>query len=75
MLLDEDAALQSTSWGLGQVNGGELRICRVCQCRDMVAAMVMSEDNQLEAMAKFIVKSGMADLLKDSRLDVLCSTI
>jgi hypothetical protein len=63
IVLDEAAALQSASWGLGQVMGANFKSAGYNTVQDMVAAMVASEDNQLAAMAKFIDKNGMSALL------------
>jgi hypothetical protein len=59
MQLDDVAALQSASWGLGQVMGENFANAGYRAVTDMVTAMVAGEDNQLQAMASFIVKSNM----------------
>jgi hypothetical protein len=64
--LDRDAALQSASWGLGQIMGENFQAAGFDSVADMVTAMVESEDRQLLASAKFIKRQhGMADALKD----------
>jgi hypothetical protein len=64
--LDRDAALQSASWGLGQIMGENFQAAGFDSAEDMVAAMVESEDRQLLATAKFIKRQhGMADALKN----------
>jgi hypothetical protein len=65
MQLDEDAALQSASWGLGQIMGENHKAAGFDDVKDMVAAMVASEDGQLQAMAKFIDESAMAPALRN----------
>jgi hypothetical protein len=63
--LDENAALQSASWGLGQIMGENHKAAGFDDVKDMVAAMVASEDGQLQAMAKFIDTSAMAPALRN----------
>jgi hypothetical protein len=64
MLLDEEAALKSASWGLGQIMGENFAAAGFDQVSDMVTAMVASEDSQLQAMAKFLTAGGMDQLLR-----------
>lgn len=54
LTLNRTAALQSASWGIGQVMGENFRDAGFPTVDAMVAAMVESEDNQLAAMAGFI---------------------
>ncbi|HVC62748.1 MAG TPA: N-acetylmuramidase domain-containing protein [Acetobacteraceae bacterium] len=61
--LDEAAALQSASWGLGQVLGNNFTPAGFPDVAGMVAAIVASEDGQLLAMAAFVANSGMAPAL------------
>jgi hypothetical protein len=63
--LDRDAALQSASWGLGQIMGMNFQTAGFDTVQAMVEAMVESEDRQLLASAKFIKRHGMAEALKD----------
>ncbi len=51
--LDEDAALQSCSWGMFQVMGFNYEICGYDNARDFVAAMKASERGQLNAFVGF----------------------
>src|SRR5271165_293264 len=53
MALDRHAALQSASWGLGQVMGYNAEIVGYGSVEEMVSTMVDSENSQLEAMARF----------------------
>jgi hypothetical protein len=48
------AALQSTSWGLGQIMGENFAEAGFQNVEDMVAAMSQSEDAQLTAMGSFL---------------------
>jgi hypothetical protein len=54
MQLDRAAALQSASWGLGQVMGENFQSAGFKNVEEMVASMVASEDNQLRAMMNFM---------------------
>jgi N-acetylmuramidase/Putative peptidoglycan binding domain len=58
---DRTAALQSASWGLGQILGENCAIAGFADVETMVAAMSDSEDAQLQAVCAFI---------KHSKLDV-----
>ncbi|MFN3687692.1 N-acetylmuramidase family protein [Salinarimonas sp.] len=61
--LDENAALESASWGLGQVMGFNARIVGFADVRAMVAAMEAGEDAQLAAMVAYIRATGLASAL------------
>jgi hypothetical protein len=54
MRLDRDAALKSTSWGLGQVMGFNAMMAGYVSVDLMVQEMVDREDAQLTAMANFL---------------------
>jgi hypothetical protein len=64
MLLDRKAALQSASWGIGQILGCNYRAAGFSGVNAMVKAMVISEDAQLLAMAKFIEGNRLAKALQ-----------
>jgi len=51
---DHEAALKSTSWGLGQIMGFNYDQAGFLSVEEMVSAMRRSEDAQLTAMARFI---------------------
>src|SRR5215469_13211894 len=61
---DRGAALQSASWGLGQIMGMNFGNAGFANVEDMVAAMVDSEDQQLLAMGNFLTKTGLAAALQ-----------
>lgn len=63
MRLAPDAALQSASWGMGQIMGENFKAAGFAKVGDMVAAMVASEDGQLLAGAKFILAHDMSEPL------------
>lgn len=49
-----DVALQSASWGLGQVMGGNWKSLGYAKLQDFINSMFRSEEAQLEAMCRFI---------------------
>lgn len=57
IVLDRTAALQSASWGIGQIMGGNHVLAGFQNVEDMVVAMSGSEDQQLAAMGSFLVGS------------------
>ena len=57
--LDRGAALQSASWGLGQVLGENFHTAGFADINTMVQEMVTSEDEQLDAMVNFMNASGI----------------
>jgi N-acetylmuramidase-like protein/putative peptidoglycan binding protein len=57
--LDRAAALQSASWGLGQIMGRNFSMAGFGDVESMVAAMCESEDAQLSAISTFIVKQSL----------------
>ena len=63
LALDREAALQSASWGIGQVMGENFRAAGFASVGAMATAMAESEDNQLAAMAAFIGASGLSQPL------------
>jgi hypothetical protein len=64
MALDREAALQSASWGIGQVMGYHFKAAGYPTVEEMVADMVEDENSQLLAMANFIVASGLSGALQ-----------
>ena len=52
--LDRAAALQSASWGAGQIMGANFKACGFGDVESMVAAMMESEDAQLLAVSGFL---------------------
>ena len=61
---DRSAALQSASWGLGQIMGMNFKSAGFDNVEQMVQAMVDSEDQQLRAIAKFLTATGLSAPLK-----------
>ena len=62
--LDRRAALESASWGLGQVMGFNARLAGYRNVETLVRAMTRSEDSQLKAMIGFIANNDLAAILK-----------
>lgn len=62
--LDVQAALESASWGLGQVMGENYNVAGFNDVRAMVDAMVASEGNQLLAVASYLRANQLAALLR-----------
>jgi hypothetical protein len=64
MELAREAALQSASWGIGQVMGFNYEAAGFTSVDAMVEGMVKSENEQLMAMANFIKFNNLADALR-----------
>jgi hypothetical protein len=62
--IDEDVALRSTSWGLGQVMGFNAGAAGYSSARAMVEAFAEDEEAHLEAMIRFIIANGLDDELR-----------
>lgn len=60
----QDAALQSASWGLGQVLGSNAVSVGFSNVQDMVAAMAASEDQQLQAVVGYILANKLQQALQ-----------
>jgi len=63
--IDENAALQSTSWGLGQIMGMNFYAAGCASVKEMVEKAGESEGNQLKQMAAFIKYSKLDDELRN----------
>ena len=65
LALDRPAALQSASWGIGQIMGANFQLAGFPDVETMITAMVDSEDAQLAALSSFVrVQSPLANALK-----------
>jgi hypothetical protein len=64
--LNRNAALESTSWGLGQVMGFNAATVGYASVEDMVEAMCESEDAQFQAMIAFIVDNKLPKYLQSA---------
>jgi hypothetical protein len=58
--LNRSAALQSASWGIGQVMGENYAVAGFADIETMVTAMSLSEDAQLAALGGFVAGNGLA---------------
>jgi hypothetical protein len=65
MALDQQAALESASWGIGQVLGQNFKAAGYSDVTAMVTAMVASEDAQLKAVCGFLTAHGLDRALRD----------
>jgi hypothetical protein len=63
--LNQDAALKSASWGLGQVMGENFAVAGFTDVGTMVSAMAASEDAQLAAVVGFITGNGLEKALQN----------
>ena len=61
--IDQDLALQSASWGLGQELGENYRQCGFVDAQAMVEAFMTGEDAQLLGMARFLSSTGLNEKL------------
>ncbi len=61
---DRSAALQSASWGIGQIMGMNYAAAGFQNVEAMVAAMSDSEDQQLAAVGSFLSSEGLAASLR-----------
>lgn len=62
--LDRDAALWSTSWGLGQVMGFNAEAAGFSNMETMIEEMCTTENAQLVGMTRFILKGGLDQALR-----------
>lgn len=61
--IDEEAALLSTSWGLGQIMGSNYKLAGCNSVGEMVSEACESEAGQVRQMASFIRHAGLQDEL------------
>lgn len=62
--LDKNAALNSASWGLGQIMGFNCKSAGYRTAEAMVEAFLGDEETHLEAMVQFIISEGLDDELR-----------
>lgn len=62
--IDFEAALRSTSWGLGQIMGSNCKMVGFSTAVDMVKDAMVSEANQLKQWAGFVKSAGLLDELQ-----------
>lgn len=61
---DQKAALESTSWGLGQIMGFNYKSAGYSSAEEMVLSFSESEANQLKGMIKFIIHNKLDGKLR-----------
>ncbi len=64
IIKDPAAALQSASWGIGQIMGMNYGKAGFQNVEEMVTAMSDAEDQQLTAMGKFLASAGLGSSLQ-----------
>ncbi len=64
MKIDPELALQSASWGLGQIMGFNFKAAGYPSAAAMVTQFADDEDEHLEAMIRFIKANGLDDELR-----------
>lgn len=62
--INQEAALKSASYGIGQVLGQNYKVCGFDSATALLSALCVSEGNQLAAMVNFIIRRGLADELE-----------
>jgi hypothetical protein len=67
--LERAAALESASWGIGQVMGNNAKLVGYSDVEALVRDMCESEDAQLAALLAFCRKRGIDDDLRQQRWD------
>lgn len=65
--LDQEAALKSASWGLGQLLGENYENCGYKSVKDMIVQMFVSEAEQFRATIEFMQAEGILRLLRQKR--------
>lgn len=65
MEFDETAALQSCSWGMGQVMGGNHKVAGYADVQSMVLACMDSEANQVAMMIGFIKGNNLLSAIQN----------
>lgn len=63
MAIDTEAALDSCSWGIGQIMGANAETCGFKNAQDMVTQFLESEGRQLDGIVGFIIGNGLAPAL------------
>lgn len=58
------SALESASWGIGQVMGYHWKDLSYQSCQDFINAMYQGESGQFDAMCRFIRNNGLVPYLK-----------
>ena len=64
ILINEELALRSASWGLGQLMGFNHSMAGYASAKEMVEKFKEDEEDHLLAMVRFIVSAGLDDELR-----------
>ena len=64
MAIDEESALRSASWGLGQIMGFNCKLANYPSAEAMAMHFLDDEDRHLQAMIRFIKATGLDDELR-----------
>ena len=64
ILINEDLALKSASWGLGQIMGFNYSMAGYSSVKEMVEKFKQDEEEHLLAMVRFIISAGLDDELR-----------
>lgn len=67
LVLDREAALKSTSWGMFQILGVNHRLAGFSDVEAYVAAQVVSEGEHLKSFVNFVITNKLDDELRDHR--------
>lgn len=65
MVIDKQAALRASSWGLGQIMGANHRMVGYASAEEMVLDLLDDEEAHLTQMMRFVVASGLDDDLRE----------
>ncbi len=61
--IDLETALDSCSWGIGQIMGANAGVCGFRSAQEMVTAFLQGEGRQLDGIVGFIIGNGLAKTL------------
>ena len=75
LALDREAALSSTSWGIGQVMGFHSAELGFDDVEQMITEIMISEDRQLAVMARFITGHNLTCSAGQAGLDPICTRL
>lgn len=64
MAIDSIAAIESTFWGMFQIGGFNWKLCGAESLQDFVRRMTLSEYDQLQLFANYIVNTGLIDFIQ-----------
>jgi len=65
MAINEEAALRSASWGMGQIMGFNCKLAGYSTAKSMVISFIEDEEFQLQGMLKYIENAGLIPALRN----------